>query len=310
MGISSSALCTVAKDMFFAAALTIPESFFCAMSVDDGKGDSEAIGRAARAWGELSRQMREFHDELAGTVRSVPGSEWRAADREAFEREAGKYLEQVTTSAVAAETASVLLYAVEAALDVYAAFAVAEAAVLVVNAAAIAAADCTLVGAPAAEAEGLAAGGEAYAALESAAKVLVGVLTGIAVVMEAGALLDMGAQAVMGDKAALGDFGHATLTGLKADVKMLPNEALDYGKSKLLKGLHDHSFGEGSGSGGSSDGGHDSGSGNADTGHSGESGSDGHQDGSGNSEKHDWRQPVGNDPFSKQVRSFLPEAPG
>lgn len=309
MGINSSSLCTVAKDMFFASTPFVPESFFCAMLTDDGKGDSEAINKAAQAWGEASKQLREFHDELENTAHSVPDSEWKAADREAFEQEINKYLEQVTTSAVAAESASVILYAVEAALYVYAAFALAEAAIVAVNAAAIAVADCTVVGAPEAEAEGVAAGAEAYEALEAAGKVLMAGFSGMAAGIEAAVIVETGVQMGQGDNAALADFGHATLTGATADAKMLPNEAIDYGKGKLLGAAHGSAFPRGGESGGSSDSGSDSSSGSKPE-DSGESGSDGHKDGSNDSEKKDsWAQPVGNDPLPKQVQSFFPQAP-
>lgn len=346
--ISSDSLCIVAKDMFFASTPFIPEAFFCAMTVDDGKGNSEAINKAAEAWGEASKQLREFHDELAGVVHSVPDSEWKAADREAYEQEANKYLEQVTTSATAAETASVLLYAVEAALYVFAAFALAEATIIAANAAAIAVADCTIVGAPEAEAEGLAVGAEAYEALEAAAKVLLGAFSTIAAGMEAGVMIETGVQAIQGDNAALGNFGQATLQGAKADVKLLPNEIVDYAKGRALKGLHDGAFPDGSESGGSGDSGADGSSdgssdgasgdagaggsadtgtgtstdagadggsgesGNADGGHSGESGSDDGKsgsDGSDGSDKNSWVQPVGNESVPKQIRSLFPEAP-
>jgi len=224
--------------MFYASTLFIPEAFFCAQQVGNGNGNSEEVNKGAEAWEKASKQLREFHDELAGVVHSIPDSEWKAADREAYEQEANKYLEQVTTSATAAETAGVLLYAVEAALYVFAAFAVATATVVAVNAAAIAVADCTVVGAPEAEAEGVAAGTEAYEALESAAKILLGALSGVAAAMQAGVFVDTGVQMGQGDSSALGDFGHALLTGAAADVKLVPGEVESYVQGKVTDKIH------------------------------------------------------------------------
>lgn len=239
---SSSTLCTVAKDIFYPCTVVIPEAFFCAIAVDGGNGNSGKINNGAQAWHDASQRLREFHDELAGIVHSVPHSEWQAADREAYEQQANKYLEQVTTSATAAEVASVMLNAAADALFVFATFSVAMAGFLAVNAAAVAAADCTLVGAPEAEAEGNAVGGEVYELMNAAGDALQVLLSGIAAAMGVGAFADFGVLASQGDTAAGSDFGQATLSGLKTDAKMLPKETLDYAKDKVTDHIHEKLF--------------------------------------------------------------------
>lgn len=261
VGSTSSVLCETATFIFYGCMFVIPEAFFCAQTVGDGKGDSGKVLDAAQAWQEASQHLREFHDELAGIVHSVPHSEWQAADREAYEQQADKYLEQVTTSATAAEVASVLLDAAGAALFAFAAYAVAVAGMLAVDAAAVAAADCTVVGAPEAEAEGLAAGAEAFEAMEAATKVLFVALSGIATAIGAGVVVDTSVQAGQGDHAAAADFGHALVSGIKNDAGMVLKEGADYAQGKILNHFHGKWFPKKASTSSSSDSGSSSSSG-------------------------------------------------
>lgn len=263
---SSSTLCTVATDIFYGCTVVIPEAFFCAQTVGDGKGDSGKIIDAAQAWWEVSEQYRDFHDELQGVAGTVSESEWKAADREVYEQKVKQYLQQVQTSSMAAEAATVMLGTAATALFAYATFATAVAGALAIDAAAVAAADCTVVGAPAAEAEANEAGAAAMEAMETATTVLFGALSGVAASMGLGALVDTGVQVGQGDTGALGDFGQATISGLKTDASMLPKEAEEYAKGKITDKIHEKAFpkatagasasgGSSSGSGGSSSGG-------------------------------------------------------
>jgi uncharacterized membrane protein YgcG len=271
---SSSTLCEVAADICFGCSVVIPEAPFCAFAIQDGRGDAGEIEDAADKWRDASNELHDAHDQLASFVNSIPESEWQSTDRQLYEQTAEKYLQQLQTSATAAEVAGDLLTTAAVAIFAFAGFAMGVAAALAADAVAVAAADCTVIGAPEAEAEAAAAGAAAMEALETGTTVLFGALDAVAGVLGVGAVVDAGILMGQGDTSAGSDFGQAVISGLGDDLKDLPNELADYAQGKLIDSAHDDMFPESGGEGGGEGGG---------SGESGGSGGSGESGGSGGS---------------------------
>lgn len=257
---SSSTLCEVAAGICLGCSVVIPEAPFCAFTIQEGKGDAGAIEDGADKWREASKELRDAHDQLASFVNSIPESEWQSTDRTLYEQTAEKYLEQLETSATAAEVAGDMLTTAAVAIFAFAGFAMGVAAALAADAVAVATADATIIGAPEAEAEAAAAGAAAMEALETGTTVLFGALSAIAAALGVGAIADTGILMGEGDTAAAGDFGQAVIHGIGDDLKELPNELIDYAQGKLIGKVHGDMFPESAGEGGS----HGSGSGGSD----------------------------------------------
>lgn len=265
---SSSTLCEVAAGICLGCSVVIPEAPFCAFTIQDGSGDAGAVEDGADKWRQASKELRDAHDHLATFVNSIPESEWQSTDRQLYEQTAAKYLQQLETSATAAEVAGDLLTGAAVAIFAFAGFAMGVAAALAADAVAVAAADATIVGAPEAEAEAAEAGAAAMEALETGTTVLFGVLDAVAAALGVGAIVDTSILMGQGDTDAAGDFGQAVIHGIGEDLKELPNELVDYAEGKVVDHAHEDMFpsgGEGgaheSGSAHESGGGHDSGSG-------------------------------------------------
>lgn len=252
---ASSTLCEVAEDICYGCTVVIPEAPFCAMSIDGGKGDAGAVEDAADKWRQASKQLHEAHDQLASFVNIIPESEWQSTDRQLYQQTAQQYLQQLQTSATAAEVAGDLLTTAAVAIFTFAGFAMGVAAALAADAVAVAAADCTIVGAPEAEAEAAEAGAAAMEAIETGNTVLTAALAAVAGVMGVGAVVDTAIQVGQGDTAAAGDFGQAVIHGLGADLEQLPQELADHAQDKLIDSAHDSMFPKESESAGGSEGG-------------------------------------------------------
>jgi uncharacterized membrane protein YgcG len=249
---ASSTLCEVAADICFGCSVVIPEAPFCAFAIQDGKGDAGAIEDAADKWRDASNELHDAHDQLASFVNSIPESEWQSTDRQLYEQTAEQYLQQLQTSATAAEVAGDLLTTAAVAILAFAGFAMGVAAALAIDAVAVAAADCTVVGAPEAEAEAAATGAAAMEVLESATTVLFAALDAVAGVLGVGAIVDAGILMGQGDTSAAGDFSQAVISGLGDDLKELPKELADYAQGKLIDSVHGDMFPESGGEGGGS----------------------------------------------------------
>jgi uncharacterized membrane protein YgcG len=273
----STSRCTVIWPLPLASGAfhlaVIPEAPFCAFAIQDGKGDAGEIEDAADKWRDASNELHDAHDQLASFVNSIPESEWQSTDRQLYEQTAEKYLQQLQTSATAAEVAGDLLTTAAVAIFAFAGFAMGVAAALAADAVAVATADCTIVGAPEAEAEAAAAGAAAMEALETGTIVLFGALDAVAGVLGVGAVVDAGILMGQGDTSAAGDFGQAVISGLGDDLKELPKELADYAQGKLIDSAHDDMFPESGGEGG--------GDGSGESGGSGGSGESGGSGGSG-----------------------------
>ena len=252
---SSSTLCEVAADICLGCSVVIPEAPFCAFAIQDGKGDAGEIEDGADKWRDASKDLHDAHDQLASFVNSIPESEWQSTDRQLYEQTAQQYLQQLNTSATAAEVAGDLLTGAAVAIFTFAGFAMGVAAALAADAVAVAAADATVIGAPEAEAEAAAAGAAAMEALETGNTVLFGALDAVAAALGVGEVVDTGILMGQGDTAAGSDFGQAVIHGLGDDLKELPSELLDYAQGKLIDKAHDGMFPEGGESGGSGEGG-------------------------------------------------------
>lgn len=258
---ASSTLCEAAEAICLGCSVVIPEAPFCAFTIQGGNGDAGAIEDGADKWRDASKELRQAHDQLASFVNMIPESEWESTDRTLYEQTATRYLQQLNTSATAAEVAGDMLTAAAAAITVFAGYAMGVAAALAADAVAVATADATVVGAPEAEAEAAAAGAAASEALEVGATALFGVLSAVAGGLLVGAVADTGVLMGQGDTAAGGDFGQAVIHGLGDDLKALPGEAVDYATDKVVDGAHHEMFPESGSEGGSEGGAHESGAG-------------------------------------------------
>jgi uncharacterized membrane protein YgcG len=242
---ASSTICEAAADICMGCSVVIPEAPFCSFTIQDGKGDAGAIEDAADKWRDASTQLHSAHDQLASFVNSIPESEWQSTDRQLYEQTAQQYLQQLDTSATAAEVAGDLLTTAAVAIFTFAGFAMGVAAALAADAVAVAAADCTIIGAPEAEAEAAEAGAAAMEALETGTTVLFGALSAVAGVLGVGAVVDTGILMGQGDTGAASDFGQAVVTGLGDALKALPSELSDYAQGKATDSAHDSLFPEG-----------------------------------------------------------------
>ena len=192
---------------------------------------------AAQAWRQASTRVSHAQDDLAALVDSIPESEWQSTDRQLYQQQARRYLQQLGTSATAAEVAGDMLSGAAAAIFAFATFAVGVAATLAVDAVTVGALDATIIGAPAGEAEGTAVGGACLAALDGANAALMGALSVVAGGFAVGAAVDTGFQVAQGDTAAPGEFTQAVIHAGGLALAAAPQEIAGYAEDKVIDHL-------------------------------------------------------------------------
>ncbi|GAA2427020.1 hypothetical protein GCM10010191_44680 [Actinomadura vinacea] len=192
------------------AAAVIPSAATAAAAIGNGTGSSADVNRvAAQKWLPTADLIREAQQELQGLVDRIPKEMWSGADKDAYAERIKNYSDQLDAFESYVKICGYTMVVASYALAAFAALSMAIGTFLAAIATIALAVAALPIAGQAYYSFCVAAAGVCGTIMTVACKVLLALLSAVAVVLQGGALVEVGVEMVNGSDTAWNDFKHA-----------------------------------------------------------------------------------------------------